>query len=280
MKTFTLNNGAEIPQVGFGTYSIPEEDCISCVRDALSVGYRLIDTAQTYGNEHLIGKAIKTSEVPRSDVFIISKVWISNYGYDRTMSSIEESLRSLGTDYIDLMLLHEPYCDRYGAYRALEDACKAGKLRSIGVSNFYPDHYVDLVYNFDIVPAANEIEMHPFTQREQDFKYADEFGTRLISWSPFASGERDIFHNPVLCEVASRHGKSVGQVILRWLNQRGAVIIPKSVRRSRMEENFDIFGFSLTDEDMKEISTLETGEYINGDHHDPEEVRSYILDED
>lgn len=271
-----LNNGVEMPQIGYGVYQVSPDECERCVSDALKVGYRMIDTAQAYNNEEGVGAAIAKSEIPRNELFIVSKIWISNYGYDKARKSIDESLRRLGTDHIDLMLLHQPYCDRYGAYRALEDAYKEGKLRAIGVSNFYPDHFIDLAENVEIIPTVNQVETHVFNQQTIARKYMKEFGTRTMSWGPLAEGRNNFFTNPVLEKIGQKYGKSVAQVALRWLTQLGIIIIPKSVHIERMEQNLDILDFTLSESDMAEIALLDTGKSLFFDHHDPETVKMFM----
>lgn len=276
MKTVTLNNGVEMPQVGYGVYQVSPAECERCVADALATGYRMIDTAQAYHNEEGVGDAVKKSGIARDELFLVSKVWISSYGYDRAKASIDESLRRLGTDYIDLMLLHQPYCDRYGAYRALEAAYREGKVRAIGVSNFYPDHFVDLASNAEVVPAVNQVETHVFDQQTAAQRLMEEFGTRIMAWAPLAEGRNGFFTNPVLEAIGRKYGKSVAQAALRWLVQRGVIIIPKSVHVERMEQNLDLFDFSLTDEDMAQIAALDTGRSLFFDHHDPEVVKMFM----
>jgi len=276
MKTIKLNNGIEMPQIGYGVYQVSPDECERCVSDALKTGYRMIDTAQAYYNEEGVGRAVKNSGINRSDIFIVSKVWISNYGYEKAKASIDESLRKLQTDYIDLMLLHQPFCDRYGAYRALEDAYREGKLRAIGVSNFYPDHFIDLASNVDIVPAVNQVETHVFNQQTEAQKIMEEFGTHIMSWGPLAEGRNNLFSNETLTKTGNSHGKSVAQIALRWLIQRGVIIIPKSVHIERMEQNLDIFDFELSDEEMAEIATLDTGKSLFFDHHDAETTKLFM----
>lgn len=276
MNTIKLNNGVLMPQIGYGVYQVSPEECERCVSDALSVGYRMIDTAQAYNNEEGVGNAIKKSNVNRNDIFLVSKVWISNYGYEATKASIDESLRKLQTDYIDLMLLHQPFCDRYSAYRALQDAYKEGKLRAIGVSNFYPDHFIDLASNVEIVPAVNQVETHVFNQQIESQRIMEEFGTHIMSWGPLAEGHNDFFKNPILSKIGAQYNKSVAQVALRWLIQRGVIIIPKSVHRNRMEENLDILDFSLSDEEMQSIAQLDLGHSLFFDHHDAETARLFM----
>ena len=276
MKTIKLNNGVEMPQMGYGVYQVSPAECERCVADALSVGYRMIDTAQAYHNEEGVGNAVRRSGIDRGEIFLVSKVWISNYGYEKAKASIDESLRKLQTDYIDLMLLHQPFCDRYGAYRALEDAYREGKLRAIGVSNFYPDHFIDLASNVDIVPAVNQVETHVFNQQTEAQKIMEEFGTHIMSWGPLAEGRNNLFSNETLTKTGNSHGKSVAQIALRWLIQRGVIIIPKSVHIERMKQNLDIFDFELSDEEMAEIATLDTGKSLFFDHHDAETTKLFM----
>ncbi len=276
METIKLRNGIEMPIIGYGVYQVDPAECERCVSDALKVGYRMIDTAQAYNNEEGVGAAVKKSGIAREDLFLVSKVWISNYGYEKAKASIDESLRKLDTDYIDLMLLHQPFCDRYGAYRALEDAYKEGKLRAIGVSNFYPDHFIDFAENVEIIPAINQVETHVFDQQVEAQKIMEEYGTRTMSWGPLAEGRNNFFTNPLLEEIGKKYGKSVAQVALRWLTQRGIIIIPKSVHIERMEQNLDIFDFTLSDEDIAKIATLDTGKSVFFDHHAPNVVKMFM----
>lgn len=276
MQKVTLNNGVEMPQIGYGVFQVSPDECERCVSDALKTGYRMIDTAQAYHNEEGVGAAVRKSGIPREELFLVSKIWISNYGYEKAKASIDESLRKLGTDYLDLMLLHQPFCDRYGAYHALEAAYKEGKLRAIGVSNFYPDHFIDLASNVEIVPAVNQVETHVFDQQTEAQKYMEEFGTRIMAWGPLAEGRNNFFTNPVLAAIGAKYGKSVAQVALRWLTQRGVIIIPKSVHVERMEQNLDILDFTLSEEDMAEIARLDTGRSLFFDHHAPETVKMFM----
>lgn len=276
MKTVTLNNGVVMPQIGYGVYQVSPAECERCVSDALSVGYRMIDTAQAYHNEAGVGAAVKKSGIARNELFLVSKVWISNYGFDKAKASIDESLRKLGTDYIDLMLLHQPFCDRYGAYRALEAAYKEGKVRAIGVSNFYPDHFIDLASNVEIVPAVNQVETHVFDQQVEAQGYMKEFGTHMMAWAPLAEGRNNFFTNPVLEAIGKKYGKSVAQVPLRWLIQRDVIIIPKSVHVERMQQNLDIFDFELSQDDMAAIAGLDTKQSLFFDHHAPEVVKMFM----
>lgn len=276
MKHVTLNNGVKMPQLGYGVYQVEPAEAERCVSEALKVGYRLIDTAQAYRNEEGVGAAVKNSGIARSEVFLVSKVWISNYGYEHAKASIDESLRQLQTEYIDLMLLHQPFCDYYGAYRALEDAYREGKLRAIGVSNFQPNHFIDLASNVDIVPAVNQVETHVFCQQIKAKEYMDSFGTHIMSWGPLAEGRNGLFTNPVLEAIGKAHGKSVAQVVLRYLTQRDVIIIPKSTHRERMEQNFSIYDFELTDTEMEQIKALDLGKSAFFDHNDPETVKMFM----
>lgn len=276
MKTVSLRNGVIMPMIGYGVYQVDPAECERCVSDALKVGYRMIDTAQAYHNEEGVGAAVAKSGIPRNELFLVSKIWISNYGYEKAKASIDESLRKLGTDYLDLMLLHQPFCDRYGAYRALEEAYKEGKLRAIGVSNFYPDHLIDIASNVEIPPMVNQVETHVFDQQIVAQKYMKEYGCHIMAWGPLAEGRNNFFTNPVLEEIGKKYGKSVAQVALRWLLQRGVIIIPKSVHVERMEQNLDILDFTLSDEDMAKIAKLDTGKSLFFDHHDPEVVKMFM----
>lgn len=276
MNEIKLSNGVLMPQMGYGVYQIEPEDCERCVMDAISVGYRMIDTAQAYLNEEAVGKAWRKSGVRREDLFLVNKVWHSNYGDGQTMKSIDESLRKLQTDYIDLMLLHQPFCDRYGAYRDLEKAYKAGKVRAIGVSNFFPDHLVDLAANMEIAPMVNQVETHVFDQQREARKYMDEIGTHIMSWAPLAEGQNNIFSDPVLTKIGEKYGKTAAQVALRWLLQSDVIIIPKTVYKSRMEENLTLFDFTLDADDMEAIALLDTGHSLFLDHHDGEVAKQFM----
>ena len=276
MNAIKLSNGVLMPQMGYGVYQIEPEDCERCVMDAISVGYRMIDTAQAYLNEEAVGKAWKKIGVRREDLFLVNKVWHSNYGEGQTMKSIDESLRKLQTDYIDLMLLHQPFCDRYGAYRDLEKAYKAGKVRAIGVSNFFPDHLVDLAANMEIAPMVNQVETHVFDQQREARKYMDEIGTHIMSWAPLAEGQNNIFSDPVLTKIGEKYGKTAAQVALRWLLQSDVIIIPKTVHKSRMEENLNLFDFTLDADDMEAIALLDTGHSLFLDHHDGEVAKRFM----
>lgn len=276
MNEIKLSNGVLMPQMGYGVYQIEPEDCERCVMDAISVGYRMIDTAQAYLNEEAVGKAWKKSGVRREDLFLVNKVWHSNYGEGQTMKSIDESLHKLQTDYIDLMLLHQPFCDRYGAYRDLEKAYKAGKVRAIGVSNFFPDHLVDLAANMEIAPMVNQVETHVFDQQREARKYMDEIGTHIMSWAPLAEGQNNLFSDPVLTKIGEKYGKTAAQVALRWLLQSDVIIIPKTVHKSRMEENLNLFDFTLDADDMEAIALLDTGHSLFLDHHDGEVAKQFM----
>lgn len=276
MEYLKLNNGVMMPQIGYGVYQIAPDMCERHVAEALSVGYRMIDTAQAYHNEDGVGRAVADCGISRDEIFLVTKVWISNYGYDKAKASIEESLSRLRTDYIDLILLHQPFCDRYGAYRALQDAYREGKVRAIGVANFYPDHFIDLAENMDIVPAVNQVETHVFCQQQKAQVIMQVYGTQIMSWGPFAEGRNNLFGNTTLKEIAERHNKTVAQVALRWLLQRGVVIIPKTTHVERMKENYDIFDFVLSDDDMDLIATLDTGNSLFFDHHSAEAARMFM----
>lgn len=276
MNKIMLSNGVEMPQMGYGVYQVAPDECERCVMDAISVGYRMIDTAQAYLNEEAVGNAWRKSGVGRDELFLVSKVWTSNYGEGQTMKSIDESLRKLQTDHLDLMLLHQPFCDRYGAYRDLEKAYKAGKMRAIGVSNFYPDHLIDLASNMEIVPMVNQVETHVFNQQREARKYMDELGTRIMSWAPLAEGQNGLFTHPVLTQIGERHGKTAAQVALRWLLQSGVIIIPKTTHKERMEENLNLFDFELTLDDMKAIALLDTAHSLFLDHHDAETTKQFM----
>lgn len=276
MDYVTLNNGVKMPQLGYGVYQTPPEDTERCVLEAIEVGYRSIDTAQAYGNEEGVGNAIQKCGLPREDLFITTKIWISNAGYEKAKASIEESLRKLQTDYIDLLLIHQPFGDYYGTYRAMEEAYRAGKVRAIGVSNFYPDRYLDLAHFAEIKPAVNQVETHVFQQQKIAKEYLKKNGTQIMSWGPFAEGKNDYFNNPVLKDVAAAHGKSAAQVALRFLLQSNVVLIPKSVHKERMEENFNVFDFALTDEEMARIEALDTGKSLFFSHYDPQTVEWFM----
>lgn len=272
MEYVTLNNGIKMPILGYGVYQVTPEECERCVLDAISVGYRSIDTAQAYANEEGVGAAIAKCGVLREELFITTKVWITNAGYEKAKKSIDESLRKLQSDYIDLILIHQPFGDYYGTYRAMEEAYKAGKLRAIGVSNFYPDRYIDIAHFAEVKPAVNQVETHVFQQQKTAKEYMEKYGTQIESWGPFAEGKNDFFKNPVLTEIGAAHGKSAAQTALRFLIQSGVVVIPKSTHKERMEENLNVFDFVLTDEEIQKIETLDVGESLFFSHYDPKTV--------
>ncbi|MFB7992292.1 aldo/keto reductase [Streptomyces sp. NPDC056002] len=273
MQNVTLNNGVEMPILGFGVYQIPADQTEQAVSEALAAGYRLLDTAAAYGNEEAVGRAIKSSGIPRDDLFVTTKLWIQDApAQDNTKRAFETSLNKLGLDYLDLYLMHQPYGDVYGQWRAMEDLNREGRAKAIGVANFYPDRLLDLIINNEITPQVNQIETHPFFQRADYQELMRGNDVQIQSWGGFAEGKNDLFTNPLLAEIGEKYGKSVAQVVLRWLTQRGVVAIPKSVRAERMAENFDIFDFELTDDQMAAIATLDTGTSLFFDHHDPEIV--------
>ena len=308
MEYVELNNGVKMPMLGYGVYQTPPEETERCVLEAVDVGYRSIDTAQAYGNEEGVGSALAKSGLPREEFFLTTKVWISNAGYERAKASIEESLQKLRTSYLDLLLIHQPFGDYYGTYRAMEEAYKAGKVRAIldlllihqpfgdyygtyrameeaykagkvraiGVSNFYPDRLIDLYHFAEIKPAVNQIETHVFQQQETARKYLKDRGVQIESWGPFAEGKNNFFQNPVLVETGKKYGKTAAQTALRFLIQSGVVAIPKSTHRERMEENFQIFDFALTEEEMQKIRALDTGESLFFSHYDPKTVEWFM----
>lgn len=274
MKTITLNNGIQMPLQGFGVYQMADlAECERCVAAALQTGYRLIDTAASYGNEAAVGRAIAASSVPREQLFITTKLWLHDTGYEQTIQAFERSMQHLQLDYLDLYLIHQPYGDVHGAWRAMEDLHRAGRIRAIGVSNFHPDRVMDLVMRNKIVPAVNQIETHPFCQQTATARFLQGLGIQIESWGPFAEGRNNLFGNALLQDIAIRHGRSVAQVVLRWLLQRGVVAIPKSVRPERMAENFAINDFVLSEADMASIATLDTGSSAFFDHRDPAMVK-------
>ena len=276
MEYVTLNNGVKMPKLGYGVYQTPPADTERCVLDAISVGYRSIDTAQAYGNEEGVGNAIVKCGLPREELFITTKVWMSNAGYEKAKASIQESLKKLQTDYIDLLLIHQPFGDYYGSYRAMEEACKAGKVRAIGVSNFYPDRYLDIHHFSEIKPAVNQVETHVFWQQKTAKEYMKKYNTQIMSWGPFAEGKNNYFQNPVMKEIGEKYGKTVAQVALRFLLQSDVVLIPKSTHKERMEENFNVFDFTLSEEDMKKLEMLDGGESLFFSHYDPKTVEWFM----
>ena len=272
MQKVKLNNGLEMPILGFGVYQIPNEETAQVVSEAISTGYRLFDTAQAYLNEEGVGIAIKNSGISREEFFIVTKIWISNYGEEKAYQSILSSLEKLQTEYIDLLLLHQPFNDYYSAYRAMEMAYREGKVKAIGVSNFYPDRFVDLCKFVEVKPAINQIEMHVFNQHRVDRKYFDKYSTQIMSWGPFAEGKNNIFLNGTLVSVGEKYGKTSAQIALRFLTQEGVVVIPKTVKRERMYQNFNIFDFELGNEDIEKIRALDLGKSLFFSHQDPKTV--------
>lgn len=270
----TLNNGVKMPMLGFGVFQVTDlVECENSVMEAIKAGYRLIDTAASYGNEEAVGQAIKKSEVPREDFFITTKLWIQSNGYEGTKKAFENSLKRLQLDYLDLYLMHQPFGDVYGEWRAMEELYKDGRIRAIGVSNFHPDRLIDLILHNEVVPAVNQIETHPFNQQNAAQRFLEANNVQIESWGPFAEGKNNIFQNELLHSISVRYNKSIAQVILRWLLQRHVIAIPKSVRKERMKENFDIFDFELTTEEMESIKTLDTNTSSFFDHRDPEMVK-------
>ena len=271
-QTVTLNNGVRMPMLGYGVYQVSNAECERCVLDAISVGYRAIDTAQSYGNEEAVGSAVQKCGVPRDELFLTTKVWISNAGYEAAKDSIDRSLQKLKTDYIDLLLIHQPFGDYYGTYRAMEEAYKAGKLRAIGVSNFYPDRLIDLCQFVEVTPAVNQVETHVFQQQKTAHEYMEKYGVQHESWGPFAEGRKDFFSNPVLTEIGRKYGKSSAQTALRFLLQSNVVVIPKSTHKERIAQNIDVFDFTLSEADMEAIRKLDEGESLFFSHYDPATV--------
>lgn len=276
MEYVTLNNGVKMPVLGYGVYQTPPQETERCVREAIDTGYRSIDTAQAYGNEEGVGNAIAGCGLPREEFFLTTKVWISNAGYEKAKSSIEESLKKLKTSYVDLLLIHQPFGDYYGTYRVMEEAYKDGKVRAIGVSNFYPDRFLDLHHFAEIKPAVNQVETHVFCQQKTAKKYMKKNGTQIMSWGPFAEGKNDYFNNSVLKEIGTKYGKSVAQTALRFLIQSDVVVIPKSTHKERMEENFNVFDFELTEDEMAKIEELDGGQSLFFSHYDPETVEWFM----
>jgi 2,5-diketo-D-gluconate reductase A len=274
MQNIVLNNGIEMPILGFGVYQVPDaQECERSVYDALQTGYRLIDTAAAYMNEEAVGKAIKRSGIPREEIFITTKLWIQDAGYEPAKKAFENSLKKLQLEYLDLYLIHQPFGDVYGSWRAMEELYSEEKIRAIGVSNFYPDRLMDLIVHNKVIPAVNQIETHPFNQQLETQRFLKENGVQIESWGPFAEGKNDLFQNRLLKDIGDKHNKSIAQVVLRWLIQRNVVAIPKSVRKERIEENFDVFDFYLTTDDIEAIASLDTGESIFLDHRDPKIVK-------
>lgn len=272
MEYITLNNGVKMPKIGYGVYQVSPDECVRCVEEALHVGYRLIDTAQSYDNEYEVGQALQQSGVLRGDIFLTTKIWIANAGYEKAKESIDDSLRRLQTDYIDLMLIHQPFGDYYGTYRAMEEAYKAGKLRAIGVSNFFADRLIDLCHNVEIMPAVNQVETHVFHQQSELSGIMKRYGIVHEAWGPFAEGRKDFFTNPVLQRIGAAHHKTAAQAALRFLLQKDVVVIPKSVHKDRMIQNLDICDFVLSDDEMKELEGLDEKESLFFSHYDPKMV--------
>ena len=270
----TLNNGVQMPLLGFGTYQVTDlDECERSVRDAIATGYRLIDTAASYGNEEAVGRAIAGSGIDRDELFVTTKLWISDAGYERTKAAFDRSLERLGLEQLDLYLIHQPYGDVHGAWRAMEELYGEGRVRAIGVSNFHPDRVMDLLVHHEVPPAVDQIETHPFHQQVDSQAFLEDNGIQIESWGPFAEGKNDIFHDETLGSIAAAHGRSIAQVILRWLTQRGVIAIPKSVRKERMEENFAVFDFELAPAQVEAIAALDTGTSSFFDHRDPEMVK-------
>lgn len=276
MEYVTLSNGVKMPILGYGVYQVTQEECERCVLDALKVGYRSIDTAQSYFNEEQVGSAIKKSGVPREDIFLTTKVWIEHYGYEEAKASVLESMRKLQTDHLDLCLLHQPFSDYYGAWRALEELYEAGKIRAIGISNFYPDRMVDIASFARIRPMVNQVETHPFNQQKIAKEYMDKYGVQIEAWAPFGEGRGGLFENETLKAIGAKYGKTTAQVMLRWHIQRGVVVIPKSIHTERMEENLNVFDFSLSAEDMQTIAAMDKSESSFFSHYDPAMVEWFV----
>lgn len=276
MEYVTLSNGVKMPRLGYGVYQVTKDECERCVSDALKVGYRHIDTAQSYFNEEEMGNAIKKSGIPREELFITTKVWIEHYGYEECRKSVIESMRKLQLDYIDLVLLHQPFADYYGAWRALEELYAEGKLRAIGVSNFNPDRLVDICSFSRIKPMVNQVETHPHNQQKAAHEWMNKYGVVHEAWAPFGEGRGGLFTDPVLEKIAAKYGKTTAQVMLRWHIQRGIAVIPKSTHIERMRENFDVFGFTLSDKDMQAIAVLDKEQSSFFSHTDPNMVEWFV----
>ena len=276
MEYITLSNGVKMPQLGYGVYQVTQDECERCVLDALSVGYRSLDTAQSYFNEEQVGAAIEKSGIDRKEIFLTSKVWIEHFGYEECKKSVLESMEKLRTDYLDLMLLHQPFGDTYGAWRALEELYAAGKLRAIGISNHYVDRMVEFANFVQVKPMVNQMEVHPFCQQKELKEWADKYDIRLEAWAPFGEGRNGLFENEILTEIGRKYGKTAAQVILRWHIQRGVIVIPKSTHKERMAENFNIFDFTLSAEDMTAIAAMDTAKSAFFSHQDPAMVEWFV----
>ena len=276
MEFITLRNGVRMPILGYGVYQIPQDICERCVLDALQVGYRSLDTAQSYFNEEQVGSAIEKSGIPRKEIFLTTKVWIEHYGYEQAKASVLESMEKLRTDYLDLVLLHQPFADYYGAYRALEDLYEAGKLRAIGISNFYPDRMVDIASFARIRPLVNQIEVHPLHQQAEAKQWLDKYGIQMEAWAPFGEGRGGLFTTPALTQIGAKYGKTAAQVMLRWHIQRGIAVIPKSTHIERMRENLEVFDFALTREDMAAVAALDQRQSAFFSHQDPAMVEWFV----
>ena len=273
----TLNNGVRMPQLGYGVYQVDPAECERCVLDAIAAGYRMIDTAQAYHNEEAVGAAVRKCGLPREQLFIVTKIWVSNAGEERAYASILESLRRLDMDHVDLLLVHQPFGDYYGTYRAMERAYREGKARAIGVSNFYPDRLIDLQAHVEVKPAVDQVETHVFNQQTEAQRWMEKYGCRIMSWGPFAEGQNGLFTNPVLREVGAAHGKTAAQTALRFLLQRGVVVIPKSTHRERMAENFAVLDFELSPAEMERVVGLDLGHSLFLSHQDPEIVEQFLV---
>lgn len=276
MEYVTLSNGVKMPQLGYGVYQVSQEECERCVLDALEVGYRSIDTAQAYFNEEQVGNAIKKSNVPREEIFLTTKVWLEHFGEEQAYASVMESMRKLQTEYIDLCLLHQPFGDAYGAWRALERLYDEGKLRAIGISNFYADRMVEFANFNRIRPMVNQVECHPFNQQKTAMNWMKKYGIQIEAWAPFGEGRGGLFENEVLMEIGEKYGKTTAQIMLRWNLQRGVVVIPKSTHKERMAENFNVFDFTISDEDMQKIEALDKKKSSFFSHQDPEMVEWFV----
>lgn len=276
MEYITLNNGVKMPMLGYGVYQISQPECEQCVREAIEIGYRSIDTAQAYHNEEAVGRAIAQCGIPRQELFLTTKVWISNAGYEKAGASIDASLNNLKTDYVDLLLIHQPFGDYYGTYRAMEEAVRAGKARAIGVSNFYPDRWLDLFHFCEIKPAVNQVETHVFQQQKTAHALMKKYGIQIESWGPFAEGKNGMFTNEILKTIGGHYGKTAAQTALRFLVQSSVAVIPKSVKKERMKENFNVFDFSLSEDEMHQIEALDTAQSLFFSHYDPHTVEWFM----